>query len=174
VGLSEGGGGTMPAVRRLAIAARDAFDRASYVALVALMTTMTAVIVVQVALRYVFNSSIDWADEAARLSFIWIVFLAVPHGVKAGVHVGLDFVDKMPPRLKVLLRGLARVVLVLFLAVVGYQAAALAVRNWGNEMVTLPLSAGLYYVALAICCLHSLTHLVFGQPRNGDTAASGP
>ena len=147
---------------------RDAIDRISYGVIVALMTTMTTIIAVQVALRYVFNSSIDWADEVARLSFVWLVFLAVPHGVKAGIHVGLDLLPNlMPPNLRAICAVFNRFVLAVFLIVAGWQALTLAIRNWDNEMPTIALSSGLFFLALAICCLHSLLHVVWqiGPPQ---------
>jgi TRAP-type C4-dicarboxylate transport system permease small subunit len=39
---------------------------------------MVAVVSAQVALRYGFNRSIDWADEVGRLAFVWAIFLAIP------------------------------------------------------------------------------------------------
>ena len=149
------------ALRRL----REAVDLASYAAIVLLTSVMTSVIVVQVGLRYIFNTSIDWADELARLSFVWLVFLAVPHGVKLGVHVGLDFaVQLLPARAVAVIAVINRVALAVFLIVAGSQSAGLAFRNWGNEMSTLPLPQGLFFLAVAIGCFHSLFHLV-GRPE---------
>jgi TRAP-type transport system small permease protein len=150
---------------RIAIAMRDGIDRLSYVAIVALMVVMTTVISTQVGLRYIFNSSIDWADELARLCFVWVVFLAVPHGVKKGLHVGLDLLPGLlSARLRALCGYLNRIAMAAFLFTAGWQAARLAVRNWSNEMPTLGISSGLFFVALALCCAHSILHLATGAP----------
>jgi TRAP-type C4-dicarboxylate transport system permease small subunit len=142
---------------------REGIDRLSYVAIVALMVVMTTIISIQVGLRYIFNSSIDWADELARLSFVWVVFLAVPHGVKKGLHVGLDILPGLlPAQLRSLCGIFNRIAMAAFLITAGWQAARLAVRNWSNEMPTLGLSSGLFFVALALCCAHSLLHLATG------------
>jgi TRAP-type transport system small permease protein len=152
---------------RIATGVRDGIDRLSYVAIVALMGVMTTIISTQVGLRYIFNSSIDWADELSRLSFVWVVFLAVPHGVKQGLHVGLDLVPGLlPTRLRRWSGNINRVIMAAFLVTAGWQAARLAVRNWGNEMPTLGLSSGLFFVALALCCAHSLLHLATGVPAS--------
>jgi TRAP-type transport system small permease protein len=165
VALSPSGRSSVgAALRRL----REAVDLASYAAIVGLTSVMTTVIVVQVGLRYVFNASIDWADELARLTFVWLVFLAVPHGVKLGVHVGLDFVVKLlPARAAAAIGVVNRVALASFLMVAGSQSAGLAFRNWANEMSTLPLPQGLFFLAVAIGCFHSLFHLV-GRPERMD------
>jgi TRAP-type C4-dicarboxylate transport system permease small subunit len=129
------------------------------------MIVMSSIISIQVGLRYVFNSSIDWADELARLSFVWVVFLAVPHGVKKGIHVGLDLLPGlMPERLRRACGVFNRAAMAVFFITAGYQAAALTVRNWSNEMPTLGLSSGLFFLAVALCCAHSLLHLVTGAP----------
>jgi TRAP-type C4-dicarboxylate transport system permease small subunit len=140
---------------------QDLIDGASYFVISTLMAFMSAIIVVQVVLRYIFNGSIDWADEAARLSFVWIVFLAVPHAVKFGLHVGLDVVVKlMTPRVAAWVAVINRMAMAAFLVVVGWQATALAYRNWHNEMSTLPLPQGLFFAAVAIGSFHSLLHLI--------------
>jgi len=59
-----------------------AFARSVFWALVALMAVMCTVVFAQVVLRYVFNSSIDWADEVSRLAFVWTVFLAIPLAIR--------------------------------------------------------------------------------------------
>jgi TRAP-type transport system small permease protein len=150
---------------RIAACARDEIDRFSYLFIVILMTVMTSIISIQVGLRYVFNSSIDWADELARLSFVWVVFLAVPHGVKKGIHVGLDLLPGlMPQRLQDACALFNRAVMAVFFITAGYQAATLTIRNWDNEMPTLGISSGLFFLALTLCCAHSLLHVATRAP----------
>src|SRR5215217_8725994 len=72
-------------------------DRAVIGLLLAAMAAMVTVVSAQVALRYGLNRSIDWADEAGRLAFVWSIFLAIPLGVRDGAHIGIDIlVDKLP------------------------------------------------------------------------------
>ena len=130
------------ALRRL----REAVDLASYAAIVLLTSVMTSVIVVQVGLRYIFNTSIDWADELARLSFVWLVFLAVPHGVKLGVHVGLDFaVQLLPARAVAVIAVINRVALAVFLIVAGSQSAGLCIPQLGKRDVHIAATTGLIF-----------------------------
>ena len=67
------------------------FDEISYIAVCASMGLMAFIVSVQVILRYFFSHSIDSADELSRLFFVWTMFLAIPHGLKYGSHVGIDF-----------------------------------------------------------------------------------
>ena len=48
---------------------------------------MVLVVSAQVVIRYVFNDSLDWADEVSRIAFVWTIFLAIPLGIRDGTHV---------------------------------------------------------------------------------------
>lgn len=152
------------AIRRL--------DTVSYWVIAVAMALMSLILAAQVVGRYGLGSSIDAADELSRLFFVWSIFLAIPHGLKYGVHVGIDFFFlKMPYRMQaVLFRLIAAASGVLFvvLMVVSWTAT---VDKWQEQMPTLPMTAGLYYVAVLICCGHSLLHLMalaWGGPRTWE------
>ncbi len=67
-------------------------DRLSFWAVVICMALMAALVSAQVFFRYILSSSIDSADELSRLFFVWAMFLAIPHGIKSGVHIGIDVI----------------------------------------------------------------------------------
>jgi len=87
------GGGAFRAFKRI-VAGVDAL---TFWAIVAAMAAMSILVSLQVVMRYFFSSSIDSADELSRLFFVWAIFLAIPHGVKHGVHVGIDLCVRMLP-----------------------------------------------------------------------------
>ncbi len=78
--------------------ATAALDLAAAWALVVLVAVMVAVVSAQVALRYLFNNSISWADEVSRLCFVWSMFIAIPLGLKSGAHIGVDMLVARLPR----------------------------------------------------------------------------
>ena len=61
------------------------------------MIVLTIVVFVQVASRYVFNSSIAWTEELSRLAFIWASMMATPVALDKGMHASISFI---PDRLK--------------------------------------------------------------------------
>ncbi|SFM18661.1 TRAP transporter small permease [Marinobacter zhejiangensis] len=136
-------------------------DAATYWVIVVVMALMVLVVSLQVFWRYVLGSSIDSADELSRLLFVWAIFLAIPHGIKQGVHMGIDlFVSLMPAAVKaVLFRVMAAFSAVLMLAVV-VGAWVATVDRWPELMPTLPVTSAVYYIALLICGVHSFLHLV--------------
>ena len=147
-------------------------DRLVSSVVIVLMAVLTTVLVVQVFLRYVLNTSLDWGWEVPRLCFIWAIFLSIPLGIKRGAHVGIDIVMRALPHLG--RRALFRVHLTLMaimMGVVFWYAIQLAVLTWRQLMPTLELSVGVFYIGLAWCAVHSVLHFVrlfvLGEPAEG-------
>jgi len=139
-----------------------ALDVAAAWALVALIASMVAIVSAQVFMRYALNSSIGWTDEVSRLTFVWSIFLAIPLGIKAGVHIGMEVLTARLPRH--LREGLARAVAFVgaaMMALVSWQAAVLAFDQWDELMASVNMSAAWFIVAVAIGCGHSALHLLW-------------
>lgn len=149
-------GGAFGALKRLV----GACDATTYWAIVLVMGLMATIVSLQVFWRYVLGSSIDSADELSRLFFIWAIFLAIPHGVKHGVHVGIDlFVMLMPVSLREwLFRAMAAIATLLMLTVT-LGAWVATMDRWPELMPTLPITSSIYYIAVLICGLHAFLHL---------------
>jgi TRAP-type C4-dicarboxylate transport system permease small subunit len=141
--------------------ALEGLDHLSRWAVVVCMATMTSVVSAQVFLRYGFSGSIDWAEEISRLSFVWAVFMAIPHGVKFGAHVGIDVLAKrFPPAAAHLLERVLKLASGALLAIVAVQAGLAARDNWDQLMPTVDLSSGWFYLAVTVGCAHSALHLL--------------
>jgi TRAP-type C4-dicarboxylate transport system permease small subunit len=138
----------------------ERLDTTTYWAIVAVMALMTIFISLQVFWRYVLGSSIDSANELSRLFFVWAIFLAIPHGVKHGVHVGIDlFVMMMPETLR---EGLFRLTaglsaLLMLMVMIGGWVAT--VDGWHHLMPTLPVTSAVYFIAVMVCGAHASLHL---------------
>lgn len=139
----------------------EAVDKVSMGVIVVAMAAMTLMVSLQVFWRYALGSSIDSADEVSRLFFVWVIFLAIPHGIKYAVHVGIDLlVMNLSPRNKDRLFRLVSVASAVLMAAIFYAAWVATLDKWQELMPTLPVSAGVYYVAVLICAAHSFVHLV--------------
>jgi len=138
-----------------------AIDGCSYWVVIATTAAMTILVSLQVFYRYALSSSIDSADELSRLFFIWAIFLAVPHGIKFGIHVGIDLIVRMLPlslqefmfRLSC---GLGAILMIVTF-VVSWTAT---MDKWPELMPTLPITAAVYYIPVLISAGHSFIHLV--------------
>lgn len=159
--MDVGGGPKQPPALRIFKAFLDKVDFVAYWTVIVVMATMTVIVVTQVFYRYVLSSSIDAADELSRLFFVWAIFLAIPHGIKYGIHVGIDLLVRiMPARIQnVLFRisCIASAILMVVTFIVGWQAT---MDKWPELMPTLPFTAAVFYIPVLICTGHSFLHLI--------------
>jgi len=138
----------------------DTVDGLSRWVIVGTMAGMALLVSAQVFMRYVMNSSIDAADELSRLFFVWSIFLAIPHGVRRGIHVGIDVFARMLPRgVQSLLNRISALAGVVLMIAVFVTALGAAADKWGELMPTLSVTAALYYVPVCICAAHAAMHL---------------
>ena len=144
-----------------------AFDVASASALVGLISAMVLVVSAQVVLRYLFNSSIDWADEWSRLCFVWSIFLAIPLGIKAGAHIGIEMlVARLPHGLRQHLQRLVALVGACLLLLVAWESAVIAWDQWDELLSSISASAAWFIVPLVLSGVHGALHL-FWQSLTG-------
>jgi TRAP-type C4-dicarboxylate transport system permease small subunit len=62
------------------------------------LALMGLLIFTNVALRYLFNSGLTWAEELSRFLFVWTVFLGAIGALKDNNHLGFtSLVQKLPP-----------------------------------------------------------------------------
>lgn len=129
--------------------------------LLAAVAVMVGVVSAQVALRYGFNRSIDWADEIGRLAFVWSIFLAIPLGVRQGAHIGIDIVaDKLPPAWRDALKRAGAAACALMMAAIAWAALGVAREQWDELMATVDWSVGWFIVPVGIGALLSALHLL--------------
>ncbi|MFA5699011.1 MAG: TRAP transporter small permease [Sphaerochaeta sp.] len=61
----------------------------------------TALVMLNVVLRYFFKTGLYWSEEVATGCFVWSVFIGSAAGYKAKAHVGVDMlVNYAPPKLR--------------------------------------------------------------------------
>ena len=175
---NDGGRGEARPLARGYLGALERADATSRWVIIALMAVMTATVVLQVVYRYALNSSIDSADEISRLTFVWAILLAIPHGLRTGAHVGIDLlIARLPDHLRARVFRLTSAASILLLVIVAWHAARMAVGSWDQPMPTLPLPTGLFYVGLLISSVHIVLHLLamaVGWVGEPNTVEPGP
>jgi len=146
---------------RLYRAAMIRLDQVTGFVLVAAMGAMALLVCTQVFCRYALSSSIDWADEISRLMFVWSMFLAIPHGVRAGVHVGIDaLIQRFNVRLREATLRLMLGLSALLSLIVFYYSFIVVIQKWEELMPTVDITASVYYIPVLIAMLHSFFHLL--------------
>ncbi len=69
-----------------------------------LLVAMTLLVLVEVVLRFGFNTGLLWAQELTLHLSAWFVLFGVSYGVKVGAHIGVDALVRTLPS------GLRRIV----------------------------------------------------------------
>lgn len=65
---------------------------------IALLSTMTSVLAVQVFMRYVMHDSLSWSEELARYLFVWLVYLGLSYGAKIMRHIKIEAALSLFPK----------------------------------------------------------------------------
>jgi TRAP-type C4-dicarboxylate transport system permease small subunit len=59
---------------------------------------MVVLVFGNVVLRYAFDSGIAWAEEVARLMFVWLIFLGAILALRHHAHIGVEMLQARLPR----------------------------------------------------------------------------
>lgn len=125
------------------------------------VAVLSAVICVQVFYRYVLNSSLDWSWDVVRLCFIWTALLAIPLALKQHAHVGIDLLLRwLPSHHRMMIVRFNLVIMTAMMIALAYYATRLARITWPQLLTTIDVSVGVLYVALVICSIHCVMHMV--------------
>lgn len=62
------------------------------------MITMLGILLVQVFCRYVLSFSFSWAEQAARIGFVWLTMVGISLAAKKGLHLKVDMLNQVLPR----------------------------------------------------------------------------
>jgi TRAP-type C4-dicarboxylate transport system permease small subunit len=147
--------------RTASVRALDGIDTVSRWVIVAALAVMAATVSAQVFFRYVLNDSIDWADEVSRLTFVWVIFLGIPHGLKYGSHVGIDLVvNLLPAGAQQAIFRLCSAGAAALMVVVAWQGILVAHETWDQPLPTINAPAALFYIAVIVSAVHCTLHLI--------------
>ena len=147
-------------------------ERALDALAVALFALMFGVIVMQIALRYVFNHPLVWTDEAAQYCFVWVSFLGWTMAARRRIHIGINVVvDRLPAGARRGLHALWCLAAAGFALVLFAVGVVIAWRNGDVRMVSIDFAFWPVYVAVPVAAvflvayaLRDLLHIV----RKGD------
>lgn len=125
-----------------------ALDRLACWACIGLFMAILAVMVLQVAFRYVFNAPLTWTEELARYLYIWACWLGAPVALRRGNHIAIAFVaERLPATLARTTALVTQAAALLFLTQLTIQGSILAVRSHTVDAITLPIPWSAIYVA---------------------------
>lgn len=131
--------------------------------LICTLVFMILIVFVQVALRYCFGTSLDWAEELARYVMLYQIWVGASYAVKEDAHLRITtFRDKLKGKKQVQMEILVTVlwmVFALFMTVKGFQLANILMGQ-GQLSPAMQIPMGFAYASVPVGCGLMLIRLI--------------
>jgi len=106
---------------------------------------------ISVCSRYLFHFPLFWADELARMSFIWMIMFGSVVGVEENTHFRMDyFYNKLPKRAAKIVFAISLFFISAFLIVLCWQGIVLCQNIVGVKSAGLGIPMYIFYLAIPI------------------------
>lgn len=129
------------------------YNHLEEIILVILFAAMVAVIFMQVIMRYLFENSLSWSEEAGRLIFEWLTWIGMSLGARMGQHIKITLLtDKLPLKLAHALNIISEMIIVIICTLTilyGYELSKLFI---GARFTTLQISLAWGYASVIAGC----------------------
>lgn len=120
-------------------------------ALILLLAAMAIIIFANVCLRYLTDTSIDWAEEVARHMMIWLTFLGAGPVLRAGGHIAVENLqDAMPRQAAAWLRVLISTLMLGFFAFLIWYGVLYMERTQFQATAATQISFAYIYAAMPV------------------------
>ncbi len=115
-------------------------------------TAMTILVIVNVILRYVFNTGLTWSEEASRFLFIWTTFMGSILAAYNHKHMRLDLiVEKLPKSVSKVVQLIAYLITIVLLFWLVTGGISVIQTSWSMPTAALKIPKGLVYLGAPIC-----------------------
>ena len=136
-----------------------------------LLGIASALGMLQVLSRFIFNQPISWSEVLIRLVIIWMVMFGVVIAFREGAQVSVDLMFRLSGRFQRSLHFMITLVAVLFLLVIVWYGFDITWRTRFQEiggMEFLPMSVG--YAALPVGAIFAIIGAIanFLDPKHNE------
>ncbi|WP_041721723.1 TRAP transporter small permease [Maridesulfovibrio salexigens] len=120
---------------------KNLFDKVEGVVSSTCLAGMALIIAVQVFMRYVLQSSLDWSEELARYLFIWSVYVGCSYATQKDRHLEVTILRSFGPNIA------KYVTLAAYICTIGF---CVCTSVWGFQMADFLAGTGQKTPALEI------------------------
>lgn len=117
--------------------------------------------VINVILRYVFNSPAPWIGEIAIGLFIWVVFIGVSSTMKRDGHIGVDYFVKKMPRGFRIISEIIRAAAIYYVLIYVFIYLGYDLTSQATSKLTPILGIGYHMIDVAVPIAGILTTIQF-------------
>ncbi len=113
------------------------------------LAVIAVVIAYEVLGRYVLTNMPTWSGETATFSLVWLSMMGSAAGFSKGYHISLTFiVDRLPSQYARIMKGIALLLLAVFLVIMIYYGVQQTVINMHQLSPALGIPMAFPYAAL--------------------------
>lgn len=115
-----------------------------------LLAVIASVMMLEVIMRYVFNSSISWAEEASRYAFVWSALVSIGYSIKEQSILKVDtLVEALPKPIRNAFVNVSNLAVTFFFGYLFWISvpAVSKVIKTGQQSPALGIPMGLIYFA---------------------------
>lgn len=129
--------------------------------MVVLGLAMTVTILIQIFFRFVVYRPVPWSEELARYLMIWMGMLGSVIALRKGRHIGVTFlVDKLPARAHKFIVNLVRLIIIGFMAIIGWEGLGLAIFNATQLSAAMEIPMTIPYLAIPVGATMMIVDLI--------------
>ncbi len=152
--------------------------------LILMLGTMAVIIFTNVALRYLTDQSIEWAEEVARHLMIWLTFIGAGPVLRYGGHIAVDNLqDALPKAAAMAVRGVIALLLLgffgfmiwygwLYMLRAQYQTTAATQISFAYVYAAMPIGGVLLIIHWLLVVRDYLSTRTFASDAHFDANAS--
>lgn len=119
--------------------------------LIVMLAAMAVIIFANVALRYLTNESIEWAEEVARQLMVWLTFVGAGPVLRYGGHIAVENLqDSLPAAAARALRALIALLLLTFFVFMIWFGIRYALRAQFQTTAATQISFAWIYAAMPV------------------------
>ncbi len=127
------------------------FVRLNQGLVVVMMAAMATLVFTNVVTRYVFDFSLNWAEELSRYLMIWVAYLGAGLAMREGRHVAIEYVQGLlPARFAPVARALVALIILAFLVVLAKLGIDIVQFAWRQRTPVLGWPQGVVYLAIPV------------------------
>ena len=129
--------------------------------MMALFVALFFIVMAGIISRVVFNSPFTWTEEAARLVFIWLIFMGISYGTKYDKHINVTIVlDKMPKKVSVLFTIFWDIVALAIFVLIGFYGVQYIIYMSNSVTSVLRINQGITTSIVAISAILNVIRII--------------
>lgn len=121
----------------------------SEIILAFMMSAIIVFLLLGIISRYIFNKPLSFTEEAARLFFVWVVFIGSVEAFRRNQHIKIEsFFNMFPKNIKKIINKITVLIVIAVLIILVFTGLKVVKSTSFASLTVLPLPASSFYLAV--------------------------